>query len=77
MKIDKHIPSPFGKTNPRYPLRKMEVGDSFFEAGEFTHLNASRAYMCAKTTQRRTDMDFQGKRVTEDGVRGIRIWRTA
>lgn len=75
MQIDNHIapPRPQGK---RYPFRVMQPGQSVFFPGKFSHLNASRAYMAAKTIQKRSDtITFQGKRVIEDGQPGIRIWR--
>lgn len=83
MQIDKNIPPPdegafrgHGKRKVRYPFRQMEIGDSVFFAGSFTHLNASRAYMAAKTIQKRSAiLEYQGKRVIEDGVEGVRIWR--
>lgn len=86
MKIDKHIPyasagafkSARGSYRSVYPFREMEIGDSVFYAGDFKHLNDSRAYMAAKTIQKHSDVImFQGKRTEENGVKGIRIWRTA
>lgn len=78
MKIEKGIapPAPRGK---KYPFRIMQPGDSVFYPGVFTHLNDSRAYMAAKTIQKRSDgkLQFQGKRQIENGQTGIRIWRTA
>ena len=77
MRIDDHIapPTPRGK---KYPFRSMAPGQSVFYPGEFTHLNDSRAYMAAKTIQKRDKrIEFQGKRVVEDGVAGVRIWRIA
>lgn len=77
MKIEKGIapPAPRGK---KYPFRIMQPGDSVFFPGAFTHLNDCRAYMAAKTIQKRdANIQFQGKRLIEDGQAGIRIWRTA
>ena len=78
MKIEKGIapPAPRGKD---YPFRIMQPGDSVFFPGEFKHMNDSRAYMAAKTIQKRSDgkIQFQGQRLIEDGQPGVRIWRVA
>ena len=74
MQIDRGIapPAPRGR---KYPFRRMNPGDSVFYAGDFTHLNACKAYMAAKTIQKRDGIEFQGKRVIENGQAGVRIWR--
>ena len=62
--IDKNIPVP----GEKFPLSQMEVGDSFFAAGE----NASSfgAYFSKQKPKK-----FTTRTVTESGVKGYRVWR--
>lgn len=73
MTFDKHIPAP-QVAHPKF--REMEVGDSVFIPHEGNTLSC-QAYKYAATIQKRAKGKFKfvGRRVTEDGVNGIRIWR--
>jgi len=68
-KIDKGIPIPRSLNRTRkWSLSSMEIGDSFFvEAG--VALNA--IYQAAVYQKVRV----LTSRVTENGVRGVRVWR--
>lgn len=82
--FDKGIPLP-PKTRrasaPRSVLLKMGVGDSFFEPEDDTSkLDAySRLMHRGGYASRKSDgaMKFEVREVTENGVNGARIWRTA
>ena len=56
-----------------YPFTRMEVGDSFFVNGKTSNtlLNASYYY------SRNSGKKFTTRTVTENGVKGARIWRIA
>jgi hypothetical protein len=78
--IDKNIPPPTGRggrnRSNEFPLREMEVGDSYFHAGDFNSTIESRAYRAAAMIQRRQkEYKFVGRAVDENGVSGVRIWR--
>ena len=74
--IEKGVPLPkdYGLKD-RLPLTDMEPGDSFFvpimdeQAGRVRNRIAQHAY-------RSKGMKFTLRSVTEDGVEGIRVWRT-
>jgi len=69
--IDRGIPAPVGSTRTaRYPFTILEVGESFFVPG------AVRQQFCIGYYSR-NGKRFATCRVTEDGVRGLRIWRIA
>lgn len=67
-KIDKNIPLPKSRNN--YPLGDMEIGDSFFIPGA-TPARMGSAFANYKPKK------FSGRTVTEDGVKGCRVWRVA
>jgi len=74
MTFDKHIPAP-KSAHPKF--REMEVGDSVFVPHDGTILTC-KAYQCAATIQKRSDtFRFSGRRLNENGVDGVRIWRVA
>ena len=67
--IERGIPAPEAKPVTRkYPLREMQVGDSFF----IPSLNPGGLYSCIRVFK---DRLYVSRRVTEDGVRGLRVWR--
>ena len=73
-KIDKDVPIPKKRggpgAQPKYPWHQMEVGDSFFAAAPLKAvLNA------AGNWAHRHGVKFSGRAVTEDGVKGARVWR--
>lgn len=78
--IDKNIPAPAARAgrnrSTEFPLREMEIGDSYFHAGAFKSTNDSRAYRAAAIIQRRQkEYKFVGRATVENGVSGVRIWR--
>ena len=68
IKIDQNVPLPqkntFGAL--KYPFRKMEIGDSFFIPNRSSTGISTDIYKPKKFTMRA---------VTENGVKGVRVWR--
>jgi hypothetical protein len=59
-----------------YPFREMAVGDSLFFPGDCSTVLQSKPYMAAVSISKRDGTPrFAGRKVDEDGVRGVRIWR--
>jgi hypothetical protein len=58
----------------KYPFEDMDVGDSFFVAGR-DGKNFGGTVTGAR--KRHPDMAFEMRTVKEDGVIGVRVWRTA
>lgn len=57
-------------------FRRMKVGQSVFVPHEGSIMKCP-AYLYAATIQKRSGLyRFSGRSVTENGVRGVRIWRT-
>lgn len=83
MQIDKGIPLPqarnragVGSHRSMYPFREMEVGDSIFYPGEWRTIHECKPYLAAVTvTKRDRNLKFAGRKVVENGTRGVRIWR--
>lgn len=77
--IDKGVPIPpinkayKGSTNPVYPWHRMEIGDSFFVGDARTNIVTRMACQ----TSARFPMKFTCRTLTENGVRGVRVWRVA
>lgn len=71
-KIDKDIPimdSKAGSKGPptKYPFQKMDIGDSIFvEKPKFIYHH---------TWGKSNNVKFSSRKVTENGIIGIRIWR--
>ena len=73
--IDRAIPIPPPSRGPgavKYPWAVMEVGDSFFVPG----ITKDNIYSSIKNASR-DGRSFVARRVTENGVRGLRVWRAA
>jgi len=74
--IDKDIPIPtkmqLGRRS-KYPFDIMDVGDSFFVPGRD---GKSFGGTVTAARKRYTDMSFEMRTVKEDGVVGVRVWRT-
>ena len=66
--IDKNIPIP--KRRTKWPFADMEVGDSFFAPGFASDEFSGR-------TKHYAPKKFTVRTVIENGVRGVRVWRTA
>jgi len=83
MQIDKDVPLPNapsfagkGKRRSMYPFREMKAGDSIFYPGEWHSLLECKPYLAAVTvTKRDRTLKFAGRKVVENGTRGVRIWR--
>ena len=79
MAFDNHIELPgLGKRGGTHPaFKEMAVGDSVFAPHDGA-ITSCAAYLYAKTIQKRNKAyRFAGRSVTENGVVGVRIWRTA
>lgn len=76
IQIDKGIPIPtkmqLGRRS-KYPFDIMDVGDSFFVPGRD---GKSFGGTVTAARKRLTDMAFEMRTVKEDGVIGVRVWRT-
>jgi hypothetical protein len=68
--IDKGVPLPKGRREPKYPWASMEVGDSFFVPGTISTSAATAA-------SKRLGFGFVRRSVVENGVAGIRFWRVS
>ena len=65
--IDDGVPIPeVPKREYKYPVRDLEVGQSFF-VPKGSYVTASFAKLAPKK--------FSYRHVTEDGVKGVRVWR--
>lgn len=69
IQIDKNVPR---TTRRKYPFKDMEVGDSFFAPDKTTH-SMGGAIAHAKNT---LGGQYAMRTVTENGVSGVRVWRT-
>lgn len=76
IKIDKGVPLPGARSiNGKYPLAKMEVGDSFAvpcAAGNQATLRRAVSAWCA-----RHSVKMAARAVMENGERVIRVWRVS
>ena len=74
IKIDSDVPMPndLGRRGKRakYPLKHMDIGDSFFIAGA-TSRSISGIFYPHKPKV------FSARAVVENEIKGVRIWRTA
>ena len=71
LKIDKGIPCPSARGTYSL-LGEMEVGDSVFFAGD----TALRVRGRVNHYTEKFGYVFRARTVVEDGVKGIRVWRT-
>ena len=70
IKIDKGIPSPQIRNGGKYPLRQLQVGESFFAPAV---VNNGTFYGPAK----RIGIKIAVRMAIEGGVKGVRVWRVA
>ena len=72
-KIDKNVPISRSSFGRKYPLSDLQPGESFFVPLTEGHQQyiQSRAWAYGK----KHGLKFTCSLVTEDGVRGIRVWR--
>ena len=80
--VDKNIPVPDETElwgNTRYPWLEMGIGDSFFQA-PFDHEDQKvcRSRMLSARSNRRKSHgeDYVVSYVTENGIDGVRVWKT-
>lgn len=72
IKIDKNVPMPPKPASRHiYPWDAMEVGDSFFAPDPKGELVRAQSYPEGK----KRGVKFASRTVTENGVKGVRIWR--
>ncbi len=74
MSIDKEVPLPPPRAGslPRYQFASYEVGDSeFFPGGDQVKLNA------VAWNYKKRGLKFATRSGVENGVKGVRVWRTA
>ena len=82
IQIDKNIPIPDEPKlhgNTRYPWLEMNIGDSFFQEPQGSEdQTACRTRMVVARCGRRKlhGEDYVIARVTENGIDGVRIWKT-
>ena len=71
-KIEKGIPisSAGGHRAKKYPFLEMTVGDSVFIHAKITDLSGSVWW-----AQHKLGGKFSKRSVTENGVKGVRVWR--
>ena len=73
IEVDTGIPLPWNGERPNtvYPWARLTPGDSFFVPGKTADcLNGPRQYQ-----QRKRGWKITMKGVTENGIKGVRVWR--
>lgn len=71
VKIDTAVPIP--ARSPKYPFAQMAVGDSFFAPNRPQNAFGTFIALWGKRDGRK----FTTRIRVENGVRGVRVWRTA
>lgn len=70
VKIDKGVPVP-APYNAKYPWKSLKINDSFFiPQAQRTQSNLHAAALQSK-------IKVKTRTVTENGVKGVRVWRIA
>ena len=69
-KIDRNVPIPpkSGAGAKKYHFEKMEIGDSTFIVGKTMNVFGG-------TLAHYRPLKFSARTVTENGVKGVRVWR--
>jgi hypothetical protein len=70
--IEKNVPIPPRRRGAALPSHQMQVNDSFFVL-----MSPQGAYGACRKAAASTGWTFIARNVEEDGVKGVRIWRTA
>jgi len=70
--IEKNIPLPARARSEHYPLKDMEVGDSFLVPSNDKAKTAASVRSCSQR-HRASGANFSVRMVAE----GVRVWRTA
>ena len=76
-KIEKGVPLPPGagrKGRNKYPWYEMEVGDSCFLPDADPRAVSQAA---SNVARRNNGLRFATRAVTENGVKGVRVWKIA
>jgi len=82
VQIDKNIPVPAEtevRGNARYPWPDMNIGDSFFQAPSDNEDQkiCSKRMIAARANRRKSHGEnYVIACVTENGIDGVRIWKT-
>lgn len=71
IKIDKNVALPTSGANAKYPFADLSIGDSFFAPGR----TSAQISPCTAHAQRERGGKFTARTVTENGVKGVRVWR--
>ena len=69
--IDKDVPVPDKIKKYKYPLREMEIGDSFFIPARVP----SQMSSYISVSKSATGFEYTSRSVIEDGIKGVRVWR--
>ncbi len=69
------IPQSRGRSLRKYPWECLNVGQSFFVPGDKQASIVSAAWGWAK--RQSPGARFTSRKVVENGVAGVRVWRTA
>ena len=74
-KVEKGVPIPVARrgTEKKYPFSDLEIGDSFFVSGKLVVTFSGQVSTAAKRMPGRR---FTARTVTENGIKGVRVWRT-
>lgn len=70
IKIEKNVSMPTQNGRTKYPLGVMEIGDSFFLVGRNSQ-SVSGSFGLLRPKK------FSVRTLTENGIKGVRIWRIA
>lgn len=70
IKIDKGVPIPPAKKSAKYPVRQMQIGDSFFVSAKNRNLN-NLSQLSGRLTFNHKPKRFICRKEKD----GIRIWR--
>lgn len=73
--IQRNIPFPTRIRGSKYPVQKLNVGESFFVSKE--EAKQATVSACCKRMANRSNFKITIRRVDEDGVEGVRVWRVA
>lgn len=73
MKIDHNIPIPLSNMLISWPFKAMAINDSVFITG-FTH---ERITATCHGYAKKAHKTFKTRTQVEDGIKGVRVWRTS
>lgn len=76
--IESGIPLAARRKGQKYPFDRLGVGDSFFVAGDKNHIASVRTLLSRQIRMgEHPGREFATRTVTEDAVKGVRVWRVA